>query len=126
MSLPFRAGRFVALPALLLCFSWCSGVAKVGGSPPPAAQPQSHGVQSHTVVISGFKFQPDVLTVHVGDTIEWKNADIVPHTVTAVDRSFNSGGIAPGAKWKFVAKKAGTFPYACLPHPNMRAKLIVQ
>jgi len=67
-----------------------------------------------------------VLTVSVGDTVEWKNADIVPHTVTALDKSFNSGGIAPGATWKYVAKRAGTFAYGCTPHPNMKAKLIVK
>jgi plastocyanin len=66
------------------------------------------------------------LTVNLGDTIEWKNADIVPHTVTAVNKTFNSGSIAPGASWKYVAKKAGTYLYTCSPHPNMKAKLTVQ
>ena len=71
-------------------------------------------------------YQPDVVTAHVGDTVQWKNADIVPHTVTAEDKSFSSGAIAPGTIWKLVAKKAGTFPYSCTPHPNMHGKLIVQ
>jgi plastocyanin len=82
--------------------------------------------ETHQISISGFKYQPDVLTVHVGDTVEWKNADIVPHTVTAVDKSFNSGAIKPGATWKFVVKKAGSFAYVCTPHPNMHGKLIVE
>lgn len=90
---------------------------------------QTPTTKSHAVLIKGFKYQPDVLTVNVGDTVEWTNGDIVPHTVTAVDKndkSFNSGSIAPGATWKFVAKKAGTFNYGCTPHPNMKAKLVVR
>ena len=87
---------------------------------------QKSTLQAHEILIRGFMYQPDVLTVHIGDTVQWKNADIVPHTVTADDKSFNSGSIAPGATWKFVAKKAGIFPYRCTPHPNMHGRLIVQ
>lgn len=86
---------------------------------------QKPAAQTREVVISGFKFQPDVLTVNAGDTVEWKNADIVPHTVTALDKSFNSGKIAPGSSWRFVAKNVGEFRYTCTPHPNMHATLIV-
>jgi plastocyanin len=91
-----------------------------------AAESEKPTAQTRTISIRGFKFFPNTLTVNVGDTIEWKNADIVPHTVTAVDKSFSSGDIAPGDTWRFVAKKAGSFPYACTPHPNMKARLIVQ
>jgi len=93
-------------------------VAAAGGQKPAA--------QTHTILISGFKYQPDTLTVNAGDTVEWKNNDIVPHTVTAADKTFTSGAIRPGATWKFVAKKSGTFPYTCTPHPNMHGKLVVQ
>ena len=55
-----------------------------------------------------------------------ENADIVAHTVTAVDNSFDSRIIAPGSLWKLVARKAGSFDYICTLHPNMRAKLVVQ
>jgi plastocyanin len=82
--------------------------------------------QAHEIMIQGFMYHPDAVTVHVGDTVQWKNADIVPHTVTTEDKSFNSGSIAPGATWKLAAKKAGTFLYRCTPHPNMHGKLIVK
>jgi plastocyanin len=99
---------------LLLTASCCACVA------------QKAAAQTRTIIISGFKYQPDVLTVNAGDTVEWKNNDIVPHTVTADDKSFTSGAIRPGATWKFVAKKSGTFSYTCTPHPNMHGKLVVQ
>jgi plastocyanin len=113
MRMNSRSARWTAL--LLLFFACFGGVASA--SPP---------TETHHILISGFKYQPDVLTAHVGDTVEWKNADIVPHTVTAADKSFNSGAIKPGATWKLIVKKAGTYPYACMPHPNMRGTLIVE
>jgi len=82
--------------------------------------------QTDTVVIHNFAFQPSDLTVNAGDTIVWKNEDIVSHTVTAADGSFDSDEIKPGKSWKFVAKKTGTFEYACSPHPNMHGKLTVK
>lgn len=90
------------------------------------ARAQSHAPKTHTVVIHNFAFQPAELTVNVGDTIVWKNTDIVPHTVTAADGSFDSDEIKPGKSWKLVAKKAGTFAYACSPHPNMKGTFTVK
>ena len=90
------------------------------------ARAQKHAPQTHTVEIHNFAYQPADLTVNAGDTIVWKNTDIVSHTVTAADGSFDSGEIKAGKSWKLLAKKTGTFAYACSPHPNMRGKLTVK
>ena len=79
-----------------------------------------------TVLIENIAFSPTQVEVQPGDVIEWTNKDIVPHTVTATDKSFDSGNIAPGASWKMTAKKKGTVEYKCNYHPNMVAKLTVQ
>lgn len=80
-----------------------------------------------TVLMNHFRFQPDRLTIHVGDTVEWKNLDIVPHTATAVNpKSFDSGQIATGASWRFTFKRKGAYDYECTLHPNMKAKLVVE
>ncbi|HET8824306.1 MAG TPA: cupredoxin family copper-binding protein [Terriglobales bacterium] len=105
---------FVLAAALIVEVLWAGGVA--------ATSPSAF----HAVLIKDFKYQPSILAVKLGDTIEWKNADIVPHTVTAVDKSFNSGAISPGHSWKFIVRTAGSVNYFCTLHPNMRAKLIVQ
>jgi plastocyanin len=78
------------------------------------------------VKLSGLRFQPQSLTVHVGDRIQWLNDDLVPHTATAADKSFDSGDIAAGQSWTFVARKTGTVDYACRYHPMMSGRLIVQ
>jgi plastocyanin len=80
-----------------------------------------------TVLIKQFKFQPDTLTVHVGDSVEWKNDDIVPHTATSLDeKTFDSGRIARSASWRFTVTKNGMYDYQCTFHPNMKGKLVVQ
>jgi plastocyanin/uncharacterized membrane protein len=76
------------------------------------------------VIMKGMRFQPAELTVHPGETLEFKNEDIFAHTVTADDGSFDSGLIQPGSSWKMTVQKAGTIAYHCTPHPNMKAMLV--
>ena len=40
--------------------------------------------RTHTVKIEGMAFVPATLEVSVGDTVEWINEDLVPHTATAI------------------------------------------
>jgi len=90
----------------------------------------SAGRPAVTVLIRHFKFEPATVTVHAGDTVEWKNGDFVPHTATADGEAqkpaFDSGTIDTGAAWRYVARKKGTYNYSRTFHPNMKGKLIVQ
>ncbi|HZS54115.1 MAG TPA: cupredoxin family copper-binding protein [Bryobacteraceae bacterium] len=80
-----------------------------------------------TITIDHFAYQPATVTVDLGNIVEWRNVDIVPHTATSTDgKTFNSGAIANGASWRFTANRKGTFDYFCTLHPNMKARLIVQ
>src|SRR5215510_9050879 len=97
-----------------------------------AGRPTNSGSAPKTVtaVIRDFKFEPATLTVDLGDTVEWKNDDIVPHTATAdgggQKPAFDSGTIQAGAAWRYVARNKGRYNYTCTLHPNMEGKLIVQ
>jgi plastocyanin len=85
------------------------------------------GPQTHTIVIREAKFQPAALTVKVGDTINWRNDDIVPHTATSTGpKKFDSGILPVGSSWKYMVTKRGSYFYNCTLHPNMKAKFIVQ
>jgi len=88
-------------------------------------QPVAGTPENGQVVMKGIRFQPAELAVHPGETVEFKNEDIVAHTVTADDGSFDSGLIQPGGAWKMTIQKAGTLAYHCTPHPNMKASLVV-
>jgi plastocyanin len=82
--------------------------------------------KTHTVQIEGLKFNPERLEVAAGDTVVWTNKDVVPHTVTASQAKVESGEIAPGKSWRFVAKKKGEMPYICRIHPTMKGVLVVK
>jgi plastocyanin len=73
----------------------------------------------HIVEIGDFEFAPSTLQVRPGDTIIWKNLDIVPHTVTASDKSWDSGTIAKGASYRHVVTAGETTAYFCRFHPSM-------
>jgi plastocyanin len=75
--------------------------------------------KAHVVLGRGVAWQPKELEVQRGDTVEWRNADIVPHNVRADRRAFTSKDLPPGASFKWRARKRGTYPYRCTLHPEM-------
>jgi plastocyanin len=82
--------------------------------------------RTHTVALRGMKNVPATLTVNVGDTVIWKNEDVVPHTATDRGKHFDSGSIEPGGSWSYVANRKGTYFYYCAYHPNTKGKLVVR
>lgn len=80
----------------------------------------------HDIDISGFAYDPDTLTVQVGDTVTWTNQDSAAHTVTADNADFDSGSLAQGETWSFTFDSAGTWDYHCTFHPMMTAVIIVE
>jgi plastocyanin len=80
----------------------------------------------HTVVMDGTTYKPEALTVKRGDTVVWVNKDPFPHTVTSKEGGFDSHNIGEGKSWRYTARKAGEFPYACTLHPTMKGVLVVQ
>ncbi len=113
-----RAGPVVcagvpALAFVVLLLSGCSATAH-----PHAAL--------HQVRIAQFKFVPPALQVAPGDTVEWSNQDILPHTTTATSGHWDSGSVAPGATWRQVMTQRGVESYACRFHPTMLGSIEVR
>jgi plastocyanin len=79
-----------------------------------------------TVTMESLQFQPATVTVEVGDTVTWSNADGVSHTATADDGSFDTGTISGGASASHTFTTAGTFAYHCEVHPTMTGTVVVQ
>jgi nitrite reductase (NO-forming) len=66
------------------------------------------------------------LVVEVGTTVTWTNDDPGQmHTVTDVNGDFDSGFFNTGESWSYTFEEVGEFEYYCMPHPWMRAKVIV-
>ena len=57
------------------------------------------------IEIQKFKFAPKMPVVKPGDVIVWVNKDIVPHTASAKDGSWDSCKIKSKGKWEMVVKK---------------------
>jgi plastocyanin len=77
------------------------------------------------VSIVDFAFHPATLEVAAGTTVTWTNNDTVPHTVTALDGSFDSGNLSPGESWSYTFREPGDFAYQCLYHPQMQGTVTV-
>ena len=100
--------------------------AAAGMGPAVSAPAARSSATTHTVVIEAMRFDPQELTVEVGERIVWVNRDPFPHTVTAVNRQFDSHEIAAGGSWTYIPKTSGVSAYACSLHPAMTGTLHVE
>jgi plastocyanin len=82
------------------------------------------GSRTHDMEMHNMRFGPAPADIKTGDTIVWKNRDLVAHTATARNHSFDvvvpSGGSATT-----VVRQAGTIPFYCRYHPTMQGSLVV-
>ena len=78
------------------------------------------------VTIRLVKFSPETIEVKTGQTVEWANNDLTPHTVTSQGTKYLSGSIDAGASWRHTFTQAGRFPYYCTFHPEMKGSVIVK
>ena len=85
----------------------------------------SPAADTATVHIKNFAFVPKTLAIRAGTTVTFVNDDEEPHTVTAVDKSFDSEALDLHATWKHVFDKAGAYAYFCEMHPYMKARIEV-
>ncbi len=78
-------------------------------------------------ITDDMKFNPEDLTINVGDTVTWTNNDGMGHTATSTDgpASFDSGNIASGGTWSFTFTEVGTYEYKCDYHSSMTATITV-
>lgn len=82
-----------------------------------AYTPSSESPSSELIVeMTDNEFHPAVLRVAPGATIVWKNAGRIVHTVTADDRSWDSGDLTSGQPFSRTFEKPGVYRYFCKPH----------
>lgn len=105
-------------PTLATAIGLCVAVALSIGACRPTPEPQVH-----EVTIDATSYSPRNLEVRVGDTVIWTNHDLLVHTVTARNGTFDSTDIAAGASWRTEVPRPGGFDYFCLYHPTMEGSL---
>lgn len=109
--------KLVLLPILIILVAGCV-------QQEPQKEPTSESVQSNTVEIIDFSFDPASLKVIRGTTVTWTNKDSVSHTIRIAD--VESPSISQGQSWSYKFDEIGTFDYICGIHPYMKGNVIVE
>ena len=83
----------------------------------------AHGTPAAVVTIRYISFEPGTVTVHVGQTVEWKWQDApAEHNV-----SFGNvvSPVQATGDWYRTFDQPGTYPYQCTLHIDMRGTVVV-
>lgn len=132
---PGRAAVMGGILLSLLLVAVCALASQAMATDPPdnaprlaAAPPTSVPTPQAPVNlgIASFAFAPEAVSASPGQTIIWTNNDRVRHTVTSVDKLWDSRPIAPGQSFSVTLDRASTYAYYCAIHPHMTAKIIVR
>jgi plastocyanin len=91
----------------------------------PAARPAARPAVVN-VVLRNTTFVPGRIQITAGTTVVWRNDDQLIHTVTANDKSFDSGILQPGKTYRRTFDRPGQYPYYCMPHPFMKGVVVVR
>jgi len=92
-----------------------------------AAPVDPKGTSGTVVKIDNFSFSPATITVPVGTTVRWTNADDIPHTVVSDDKTtFKSKALDTDEQFTYTFTKPGTYSYFCSIHPKMTGTIVVQ
>jgi plastocyanin len=133
-----KTSAFAALLSSLLLLSACGKdeIATVKTNTAPATSGSTANTSAENkapanaetkeITIENYAYSPAQITVAAGTKINWTNKDKIAHTVTADDKSFDSGLLKTNAGFSKIFSSPGTFAYHCTPHPNMKAQIVVQ
>lgn len=114
MKPPMLKRRVVTVAVLALSLGACGG-----------GDDDGEGAADNGVTVENTSFQPSSVSVQAGDTVTWTFKDSFDHTVTADDKSFDSGGKTDGATFEHTFPTAGTFTYTCTIHSSMTGTVTV-
>ncbi len=70
--------------------------------------------------LTNWHFEPAEVTVPAGSTVVWHNKGKEDHSVTADNKSFDSGDKPKGGNYQRTFTRPGTYAYHCAPHPWMK------
>jgi len=71
-------------------------------------------------------YSPLAIEIDSGTTVIWSNDDFVAHTVTDVDKTFDSEFIQSGSTWRYTFDEPGELDYFCTLHPWMKGSILVK
>ncbi len=110
-------------PALILT----AGLVAPAAARPTPVPPAHQAPPVARVVIAGYAFRPQTLTVVPGTTVTWTNTDSAIHTVVSDTTAFMaSQDLATGQTFTHTFATVGTFTYHCGQHAFMTGTIVVK
>jgi len=82
--------------------------------------------QTNMVEMTNMSFAPKTITIKKGESVTWTNKDLVGHSATADDNSWDTNIISNGESKSIRFDVSGTYTYFCKPHPFMKGTIIVE
>ena len=123
---------------LLASIAACGSSTSYSSNPPPPPPPAPPPAPNTVVVtVTNFQFTPDTVRIASGIPVRWINEGSLPHSVVSDSSGqFNSGTLSTGGVDQYgmpfagstydrTFASAGTFPYHCSFHPQMKGVVIV-
>jgi plastocyanin len=124
------ASAIIPLALLVAGISACVSERSTSTTPIDTANctTPSNVAGSTLVFIRSFLFVPATVHVKAGESVAWVNCEPtnIPHTSTSDAAGWESGTLVPNEAFVRTFPTAGTFPYHCLIHPNMKATVVVE
>ncbi|HEY6888965.1 MAG TPA: plastocyanin/azurin family copper-binding protein [Solirubrobacter sp.] len=88
--------------------------------------PGTYPKKTHAYDQKGMRFIPHVMTVTVGDTVDFLNGDNLVHNVYSSDNEgYNLGSFKQGEKRTYTFEKQGVYGQLCSIHPEMQGYIFV-
>jgi hypothetical protein len=86
-----------------------------------------HAAAALAAVSIGYAdYTPRTLPVVAGETVTWSQDSVRKHTVTAQDRSFDSGTLLTGDTYEHAFAAVGDYPYYCRLHAGITGEVLVR
>jgi plastocyanin len=116
-----RLGAGLTAVIAVVALAGCGG----GGSAKTNASGGSAGsaTAGDKIIIKDFAYAPADLAVKVGQAITVTNEDSAVHTITADDKSFDTGDLAKGKSMTIKISKPGKYTYICTYHQYMKGTI---
>lgn len=162
-TFPVRTALAAATLAALLGATGCASATSPTAEPSASIAPDAQSDEPNTttddaepavpaepgpdeVITIGLRFTPQTITVPVGTTVTWRNAEGIGHTITSgawgdvnettglrgsqdADGMFRHALARAGEEgdtFSFTFTEPGEYPYFCEPHLTMNGSVIVE
>lgn len=123
------------LAVVVLCAALaggCGGDDDADSTPPTtttaAAEATGRAGPGVTVGMKDFAFDPQEISIAVGEEVTWRNDDSAEHNVNGrgIEDPPESENLGLGQTYTWRALQAGTVEYVCTIHANMTGRIRVE